>query len=227
MFQTVAKMTLAQRGLSLAEFFIGGAIVIAHNVYHAIPNEVPILFVLGIASILIRSRDWRAIGLVQPKSWLVTIGVAIAAAIVVIAVGQFVTEPLAKALGLHENVGAAAHALGGMNGNVWPAAKGLVLVWTFAAFGEEVSYRRYLLGRAAEALGGTTLAYWTALVLASILFGFGHYYQGPAGVFTTACDGFMIGAVYLLMKRNLWVAVFAHGLIDTIGIALLFFGIAD
>jgi hypothetical protein len=227
MFQTVAKMTLAQRGLSLAEFFIGGAIVIAHNVYHAIPNEVPILFVLGIASILIRSRDWRAIGLVQPKSWLVTIGVAIAAAIVVIAVGQFVTEPLAKALGLHENVGAAAHALGGMNGNVWPAAKGLALVWTFAAFGEEVSYRRYLLGRAAEALGGATLAYWIALVLASILFGFGHYYQGPAGVFTTACDGFMIGAVYLLMKRNLWVAVFAHGLIDTIGIALLFFGIAD
>jgi hypothetical protein len=114
-----------------------------------------------------------------------------------------------------------------LKGNVWSALKGLGLVWTFAAFGEEISYRRYLLGRAAEALGGTNIAYWLALPVVSILFGFGHYYQGPAGVFTTACDGFMIGAVYLLMKRNLWVAVLTHGLVDTIGIALLFFGLAD
>ena len=220
-------MSPAQRGLSLIEFLIGGAIVIAHNVFHAIPNEVPILFVLGIASILIRTRDWRAIGLVRPKSWLLTIGVALLAAIVVIAVGQFVTEPLAKAVGLHENPGAAANALGSLKGNVWSALKGLGLVWTFAAFGEEISYRRYLLGRASEALGGTNIAYWLALPLASILFGFGHYYQGPAGIFTTACDGFMIGAVYLLMKRNLWVAILTHGLVDTIGIVLLFLGIAD
>jgi len=61
----------------------------------------------------------------------------------------------------------------------------------------------------------------------SVLFGFGRYYQGPAGVFTTACDGFMIGAAYLLSRRNLWVAILTHGLIDTIGIGLLFFGFAD
>jgi membrane protease YdiL (CAAX protease family) len=30
-----------------------------------------------------------------------------------------------------------------------------------------------------------------------------------------------------LSRRNLWVAVLAHGLVDTIGIALLFFGLAD
>ena len=227
MGETIRRLTSAQRGLSLVEFLIGGAIVIAHNVFHSIPNEVPILFVLGIVSILIRTRDWRAIGLVRPRSWLVTIGVALLAAIAVIAMGQFVTEPLAKAMGLHENPGAAANALGSLKGNVWSALKGLGLVWTFAAFGEEVSYRRYLLGRAAEALGGTTFAYWIALLPASILFGFGHYYQGPAGIFATACDGFVIGAVYLLMKRNLWVAVLTHGLVDTIGIVLLFFGLAD
>ena len=32
-----------QRWLSLAELALGSAIVIGHNVYHRIPNEVPIL----------------------------------------------------------------------------------------------------------------------------------------------------------------------------------------
>lgn len=152
---------------------------------------------------------------------------ALIGAIAIIAVGQFVTDPLAKAMGLHENPGAAANALGQLQGNVRNALRALGLVWTFAAFGEEVSYRRYLLGRAADIAGGTTPAHWLALPVVSMLFGFGHYYQGPAGIFTTACDGFMIGAIYLLMKRNLWVATLTHGLIDTIGIALLFFGLAN
>ncbi|MGN6515340.1 MAG: lysostaphin resistance A-like protein [Rhizomicrobium sp.] len=221
------SLSAGQRALSLIEFIIGGAIVIAHNVFHAVPNEVPILFVLGILSIRLRSGNWAAIGLSRPKSWWLTILIGLVTAVIVIAVGQFVTEPLAKYLRLHENAGAAANALGAMKGNVWTAAKGLGLVWTMAAFGEEISYRRYLLGRAAEMLNNSTAAQWIALVLASVLFGFGHYYQGPAGIFTTGCDGFMIGAAYLLARRNLWVAVFAHGLVDTIGIVLLFFGLAD
>jgi membrane protease YdiL (CAAX protease family) len=215
------------RALSLAEFVLGGAIVVAHNVFHAVPNEVPILFVIGILSIRLREGSFAAVGFGRPKSWWLTIAIAVATAIVVIAMGQFVTEPLAKTMGLHENAGAAADALGGMRGSLWTALKGLALVWTFAAFGEEISYRRYVLGRAADALGGATAAQWLALVLVSVLFGFGHYYQGPAGIFTTACDGFVIGAAYLLSRRNLWVAVLAHGLVDTIGIVLLFFGLAD
>jgi membrane protease YdiL (CAAX protease family) len=216
-----------QRVLSLTEFVIGAAIVIGHNVFRVVPNEVPILFVLGVVSIRLRSGTWKSIGLSRPKSWWLTVLIGLVTAGIVIAVGQFVTEPLAKAMGLHANAGAAANALGGMKGDVWTAAKGLGLVWTFAAFGEEVSYRRYLLGRAAEALNNSMAAQWFALVCASVLFGFGHYYQGPAGIFTTGCDGFMIGAAYLLARRNLWVAVFAHGLVDTIGIVLLFFGLAD
>lgn len=223
---TATTLSPGQRGLSLLEFAIGGAIVIAHNVYRVVPNEVPILFVIGIASIRLREGNWGAIGLGRPKSWWVTILIAIAAAAIVILMGQFVTEPLAKTLGLHSS-NAAATVLGDLKGNIWNALKAFGLVWTFAAFGEEISYRRYLLGRAADLGDRTTLAHWIGLVFVSILFGFGHFYQGAAGVFTTGCDGFMIGAAYLLSGRNLWVAVLTHGLIDTTGIVLLFFGLAD
>ena len=222
--QQGASLTSAQRGLSLLEFLVGAAIVIGHNVFHVVPNEVPILFVLGILSIRLREGSFAALGLARPKSWLWTIVIAVGTAATVVLLGEFVTEPLAKTLGLHAS-GGVARVLSAPD--LWSAAQKLLLVWTFAAFGEEISYRRYLIGRAADLGNRTPLAYAAALVVVSVLFGFGHYYQGPAGVFTTAIDGFVIGAAYLLSRRNLWVAVLAHGLVDTFAIALLFFGLAD
>lgn len=215
-----------KRWLSLLEFAVGACIVIAHNVFHVLPNEVPILFVLGIISIRLREGGWSAIGLVRPKSWWRTALLAFVTAIVVLALGQFVTGPLAHALGLHEGESAAG-SLGLKRGEIWSMFKTLGIVWTFAAFGEEISYHRYLLGRAADVGGRSALAYWIALLCASILWGFGHYYQGSAGMFETACDGFVIGAAYLLSKRNLWVAVLAHGFIDTIALLAVYTGIAN
>ena len=222
----VPSLSARSRGLSLAEFLFGGAIVVAHNVFHVVPNEVPILFVLGIASIRLREGNWRAVGLARPNSWSATILVALATAATVIVVGQFVTEPLAQALGLH-TAKSAPTALGLRRGDLWSLAKSLGVVWTFAAFGEEIGYRRYLLGRGADIGNRSAIAYWIALFPVSVLFGIGHYYQGPAGMFTTACDGLMIGAAHLLSRRNLWVAVLAHGFIDTVALVAVFAGIAD
>src|SRR5207247_1421908 len=55
-----------QRWLSLAELVAGAAIVIGHNVYHVIPNEVPILFVLGLISVRWRDGSWAEMGLSWP-----------------------------------------------------------------------------------------------------------------------------------------------------------------
>ena len=221
-----APLSPGSRGLSLAELAVGAAIVVGHNVFHVVPNEVPILFVLGIASIRLREGSWRAIGLARPKCWWLTLLFGAVTAIAVLAMGQFVTEPLAAAMGLHA-AKSAATSLGLHKGDIWSLLKTLAVIWTFAAFGEEIGYRRYLLGRAADLGNRSGIAYWIALPVVSALFGIGHYYQGPAGMFTTACDGFMIGAACLLSRRNLWVAVLAHGLIDTIGLGAVFLGLAD
>jgi len=68
--------------LSLVEFLIGGFIVIGHNVFHILPNEVPILFVLGWISLQLRDGGWRAAGLTRPHSWWKTVALAVAAAVV-------------------------------------------------------------------------------------------------------------------------------------------------
>src|ERR1700722_16617449 len=67
------RLSPAQRWISLTELLIGAAIVIGHNVYHVVPNEVPILFVIGLLSLRLRDGGWGVIGLRRPDSWKWTI----------------------------------------------------------------------------------------------------------------------------------------------------------
>ncbi len=92
------------------------------------------------------------------------------------------------------------------------------------AFGEEIAYRGYLLTRAADIGGRSRLAWWIGVIVVSVLFGYGHYYKGPAGILDSAVAGLILGAAYLLSGRNLWTTVLAHSLIDTAGAVTLYFG---
>jgi len=108
--------------------------------------------------------------------------------------------------------------------NVKIALVALLLVWTFAAFGEEIAYRGYLLTRAADIGKRSRTAYWIGIVLVSILFGYGHYYKGASGVIDSGVAGLILGSAYMLAGRNLWASIFAHGFIDTFGIIDALFG---
>ena len=219
-----SRLTPTQRWISLAEFVVGGAIVIGHNVYHAIPNEVPILFVIGLISVRVRDGDWGVIGLGWPASWRRTVLFALATAAVRILLGQFVVDPLTA------HFWPAAVAPSGVNeiaGHGLAALRWLLIAWTFAAFGEEIGYRGYLVTRAADAGGRSKTAYWVAVLLVSVLFGYGHYYKGPSGIVDSGMAGLVLGAAYLLSGRNLWVCILAHGFIDTLMVAAVFFGWAN
>lgn len=210
--------------ISGAEFLVGAAVVLGHNVFRVVPNEVPILFVLGILSLRLRSGGWAALGFRRPESWRWLILVALLAAVLRIALGEYVIEPLGTRIWPPIK---APEGLADITGDLKMAGLYLLIVWTFAAFGEEIAYRGYLLTRAAEFGGGSTAAWWIAMVLVSVLFGYGHYYKGPVGIIDSGVAGVILGSAYLLCRRNLWVAVLAHGFIDTIGIGFLFLGWAD
>ncbi len=66
-----------------------------------------------------------------------------------------------------------------------------------------------------------------ATLAVSVLFGLGHYYKGPAGVLDAADAGLIIGGAYLISGRNLWTAVIAHGLQDTIAVVAAYWGLAN
>jgi len=212
---------LASRTLSAIELFVGAFVVIGHNVFHILPNEVIILCVVGLLSLRLRDGGWSAMGLKRPASWRWILLIALAAAALRILLGQFVIEPATGFFWPKPTAPALANEI---RGNAKIALLALVIVWTFAAFGEEIAYRGYLLTRAADVGYRSTTAYWIGIVFVSILFGYGHYYKGPSGIIDSGIAGLILGAAYMFAGRNLWASILTHGFIDTFGVIDAFFG---
>src|ERR1700687_1320019 len=78
--------------------------------------------------------------------------------------------------------------------------------------------------RAADLGNRSQLAYVAAMVYVALLFGFGHFYKGPAGIMDSTYSGLALGGVYLLSGRNLWASILTHGTSDTFAVLVLFMG---
>lgn len=216
-----APLSIGQRLFAACEVLLGAAVVIGHNVYHALPNEVPILVLILWASLLLRKAPWRSVGFSKPFSWKITAIVAVCVG-ALLQLKDLVTEPLARLLWhQQENV---SSVITNVHQGPLVALKSLAIVWTFAACGEEIGYRALLLRRAADAMNGSVAASGIALVCSSVLFGFGHFYKGPTGVFDSTFSGLILGGAYLATRRNLWAPIIGHGLSDTFAVVATYFG---
>ena len=97
----------------------------------------------------------------------------------------------------------------------------LLPVWILIAlfkggFTEEL-WRIFTLTRFEEWLGKPGL--FLALIAGSVVFGFGHYYQGLSGLVSIAIIGLLYALVYL-RRRHALEAVFAHATFNMISIVL-------
>jgi membrane protease YdiL (CAAX protease family) len=210
--------------VSAAELVLGAGVVLGHNVWRVLPNEVPILTLLGLVSFRIRNGGWAAMGLRRPPSWTRIGLIALAAAAARLLLGELVVDPFTSRFWPPATPPSGTEQI---TGNPTAALRWLLLVWTFAAFGEEIAYRGYLVNRAADVGHGSRTAWWIAVLLGAVLFGYGHYYKGPAGIVDSGMAGLILGIAYLAADRNLWAPILAHGIIDTVGVAALYLGWAS
>jgi len=210
------------RWISAGEAVAGSLIVLGCNVWRVLPNSVLLLCAMGLISFRLREGSWTAMGLGWPKSWTRTALMAAAAAVVQQALGQFVVDPLTHPF-LHYS--ARANPLESMHGSSM-VLRWLGIIWTYAAFGEEIGYRGYLLNRVADLGDHSRTALVLGLLWSSTMFGFAHWYQGPAGVVSASVSGFVFGGAYLLSERNLWVAILAHGFSDSLAVLATCLGLA-
>lgn len=188
---------------------------------------------LAFASVLVligwlrwRGEGMAQFGLVVPRRWLALIGLGIALALAQIVLDSLVrsvTTPLIVAwTGADPHLDAKTFAA--IEGNLDLYLMVLPCVWLFAAFGEEFLYRGYLMTRLSQLLGGGRAAWALAIVGQAVLFALAHWYQGPVGMVPIGIGAVLTGIATLAWGRNLWPAMIAHGLIDTLGFTLLYLG---
>lgn len=99
----------------------------------------------------------------------------------------------------------------------------LPLMW-LAVFGEELLFRGLLISFFAKKLGGERGAWVAAIFIAALLFGLGHFWQGPRGMVATGIGALVFGAGYYLCGRNLWPTVVAHAIGNSLGFISIYLG---
>lgn len=98
----------------------------------------------------------------------------------------------------------------------------LIVVWIFAAFGEEFIYRGYYMKQLAKLFGDTNKAWLISAIIISIYFGTSHAYQGVSGIITVTLWHFCISLIFFKNKKNLFSPILIHGFYDTIGVTLIY-----
>jgi hypothetical protein len=173
-------------------------------------------------SLWLRGKGWSDFGFRKPESWKKTILLALLVGIVFQALSLYVLEPfLGKLTGHIPDVSIFRP----MVGNIAQLLFYLALAWTFAAFIEEMIYRGYFMHRIADLFSRNNTGWIVGLILSNVLFGFGHMYQGLSGMIINGITGFIFAWLYFATNRNLWAAILAHGIYDTIGFLMIFFGV--
>lgn len=173
----------------------------------------------------LRGETWGSIGLVPPRWSDIGWGVLLFVAIVVYSsvLQTQIDHLVSQWTGTSRTL--AAERFADIKGNLNLFLLLMPFTWAFAAFGEEVFYRGYLMTRIAQFMGEGRIAWTIALVAQACLFGAAHAYQGPVGMVGTAALGIFFGLGSLIWGRRLWPAMLAHGLADTLGFWLMYAGL--
>lgn len=114
-----------------------------------------------------------------------------------------------------------------VKGNLGGYISLMLIMWVFAAFGEEFLNRGFYMKWFAEFIGNTKKSWIIAAVVTSLYFAIGHIYQGYRGVLGTFIWSLLVSFIFMKNRKNLWLLILIHGFYDTIGITLLYFGKID
>ncbi len=181
-------------------------------------------FAIAIVVALIARKhgSFRDLGFRRPASWVRLLGTTIMYGFVIQLTFIIVIEPgLTRLTGNPVDIS----AFDAVRGNFVMFLLLMAMGWVIGGFLEEFTFRGFIIGRVRWLLGSDTVATWAAVLAAAIPFGVAHFYQGITGMIATGMIGFLLGAVYVFHRFNLWYAIFTHGFINTVGVTAIYLDI--
>ena len=97
-------------------------------------------------------------------------------------------------------------------------------VLVVSSFGEEVIYRAFLINRIIALGNDSRIWKAIAVILSAVIFGLVHYKWGAMGMVQTGFMGLSLGFFYLKLKKNLWILILAHAIMDITLMIQLYLG---
>jgi membrane protease YdiL (CAAX protease family) len=181
---------------------------------------IPALFIIALVTWL-RGEGWEAVGLTPPDSWMRTFGLSILVGSLIALTATILIEPLSERLTGSEH---DLSALGTIRGNLKNTLVWIAAAWLTAATLEELIFRGFMMRELASLLGKTFAAHTINILAVSVIFGFAHWYQSKAGALSTGIISLVLGALFIWNDFRLWLLISTHGVIDTVGLLLIFLG---
>lgn len=181
---------------------------------------IPAVFIIAMVTWL-RGEGWEAVGLNPPDSCLRTFGLSILVGSLIALTATIVIEPLSERLTGSEH---DLSALGTIRGNLKNTLVWIATAWLTAATLEELIFRGFMMRELAGLLGTSFAAHTFNILAISVIFGLAHWYQSKAGALSTGIISLVLGALFIWNDFQLWLLILTHGVIDTVGLLLIFLG---
>jgi membrane protease YdiL (CAAX protease family) len=190
-------------------------------IYSGIKKQPGIGILITLLAILLTfwlRRNLVYIGLQSPANWLQTILLALLLGTGIQLLAVILIEPLSERITKKEH---DYSVLESIKGNTAMLVQIILAAWILAAFLEEAIFRGFLMHEVLNLFGTNLPGALIAILLSSLIFSFSHWYQGPAGLISTGVIGLILAILFVLNNYNLWLLIFTHGFIDTIGLILI------
>jgi uncharacterized protein len=175
-----------------------------------------------VATLWITHSKPSLLGFTSPTNWGKTILTAIVCSVVIYFFTTLLLEPLLQRWTKKPlDYTAFSKAQGD-----WRQLVLLLLVsWFLAAVLEETIFRGFLITEISSWFTDNLTGVIVSILIGSVIFGLAHTYQGKSGVYSTGIVGALLAVIFVVGGFNLWLVIITHGLIDTIGLALMYFKI--
>ena len=173
---------------------------------------------VGWISLWFRGMTWRDVGLVNPKSWKRTLLISAVLTILVLGFSIGISNIVYGFTGQLPDTS----TFDVVKGNWYILAFFVVIVIAMAGFPEELAYRAYFFNRLNDLFGKGNLGLILGAAASSIIFAWGHWYEGLNAVITTALMALLFVSIYLFSKRNIWSMIIIHSAYDVIAMIAYF-----
>ncbi|TXJ23522.1 MAG: CPBP family intramembrane metalloprotease [Chitinophagaceae bacterium] len=203
-----------------AFIFIAAAYLFMYGKFIKFPYNIPAICLIIIAGYFFSGRSFSKLGIKkiqQPGKFLLTaLLLALAAEVIM----DWLVQPLVNKL---FDTPPDYSYFSMLEGKTPLFVKYLLYMWLSAAFGEELLFRGFMFDQLSRLIPPARIKTALIFIIAGLLFGFAHGYEGPAGMAITFLWGILFGIIY---KRtgNIWLTILVHGCIDTVFLVLAYTG---